>query len=255
MEEADKAFLGRVARLQGDLDAVQGRLWAQNDVLLRLQNDAAALKDQYVSLQERAAAALEALKTSAPSESTPFETAPSLETKFYEDAPKRSTRAWLPYAALAMAGFAMTLGMPRLYGRRAAPPITAPPPEALRAVLPIDFSARDVPPPPPIDAEVSRRDADEALNLVYDYVPPGSTRTIRELLQTQISAGTQASRGSPWVIEPAGDGRFLVTLRPGGDSASAPVYEFEVDPARRSVQPSQETEADLQSGPRLAARS
>jgi len=270
-ENDPAAFVSRVSRLQGDLEAVHSRLWAQHDVLLRLRNDAAGLKDQYRSLHERAAAALEALKAAPVPEAALRPETPDAEqpvpaeasklspklprgssvdnfgtlsgTRFYDDGPAPSARRWLPYGALALAGAAMMFGMPRLYARRADRPLPEPAPEALRAVLPIDFSSSSVPPPAPIDAVAGRGDADAALKLVYAFVPLGSRRSIGEL----------AGAASSSIVEPSGDGRFLVTLRPTG-SASGPVYEFEVDPARGSVQPSQETQADLEGAWRLASR-
>ncbi len=234
------------ARVDHSWDGLRARLRDHELALDGLRRDAALLRQGYDALRREATASLKAVKArqllvsdvdllTCSNKSTSQRLTPV--------APAAARGSWLPYAVLAGAAAAFTFAAPRLQralASRAAPAASTTAPE-VKPVLPIDFSQRADSPVAPIDGEVAPSDADRALALVYGFVPDGRRRAVREL----VPAG-------PALVDKTSDGRFLVTLRPG-DDPQAPIYEFEVDPARGSVEPSRETASGL-GGAQVAAR-
>lgn len=106
-------------------------------------------------------------------------------------------------------------------------------------------------PAAPASEEASRAEEEanvEALRLVYDYRPAGSSLSVRELLGPEIVASSE-SEASPWVVTRDEDGSVLVTFRPYGEILeNAPVYEFEVDLGAKTVRASNETALSLKLG-------
>lgn len=145
--------------------------------------------------------------------------------------------SWLPYVALAVVGVSLSFGAS---WRKPARP-------ALRlAAVPVPSSAQDKRPTP--DEESN----DEVLSLVYAFVPPGGRQRVQDVLKPELEA---SSGGSPWVIVHVDDKTALVSFRPYGESLeTAPVYEFVVDTADKTVIASPETIVNLKGGDIASAR-
>jgi len=85
--------------------------------------------------------------------------------------------------------------------------------------------------------------ANAALQLVYEYRPPGTERDILDLVGMQ-----EAVLGpSPWTIECASEERCNVSFNTRERTAEEPLYEFEVDLAAKTVTPSPATAQRLRS--------
>lgn len=162
----------------------------------------------------------------------------------------------LPYGLLLSLGLGLGLGSQRLAA--AARELMEPPAAATAAPQkPILASALmgGMAPEPARPAQASEESslADEeasieALRLVYDYKPASSSLSVRELLGPEIVASSE-SEASPWVVTHPEEGIALVTFRPYGEIIeNAPVYEFEVDLAAKTVRASDETSLSLRMG-------
>ena len=148
-------------------------------------------------------------------------------------APAARATSWVPaltyavFAAAALAAVAAT----RVKPARARLTIADVPPPMAGAIrepdAPVSTIADDL-----ANADV--------LTLVYAYVPPGGTRSVRDILARQI----ESAPGSPWVFARVDAKTTLVSFRPQGDDAA--VYEFAVDPASQVVSPSPDTLRALQ---------
>lgn len=90
--------------------------------------------------------------------------------------------------------------------------------------------------------------ADEAsntdvLSLVYSFTPPGSRRTVEEMLGPNPHSSAD---DSPWIFVNVDARTTLVSLRPYGDDPDAEAaYEFVVDRFTRAVSASADTVLNL----------
>lgn len=140
----------------------------------------------------------------------------------------------LPYAAMAAVVVVVSL----IVSQRTA-----------RATL-----SRELLPSPRLEAAVAAPSEEElnaeVLSLVYDYVAPGSRRSVQDVLRPELDT----AHDSPWTIVRVDDRTVLVSFRPYGETLeTAPVYEFEVDPVSKAVKASRETISNLR-GNLLAQR-
>lgn len=136
----------------------------------------------------------------------------------------------LPYGLLVAAGLALGHVSPQA---ASLPPLTA------RATV--------LPAPPLEETPVLGLSEEEAsfevLDLLYSYKPQGSDLSLQEILGPEIQS---AQNESPWVVTQDQGQVYRVSLQPYGDSREgAPLYEFEVDLAAKTVKASPETARSL----------
>jgi hypothetical protein len=167
--------------------------------------------------------------------------------------PRLSWRQFVPYAAIAVFGVAMSLAVTRRPPEPAQVTLktaSVPPPSLLdEPPAPAAAAAADTPAPPDEESNA------EVLALVSSFVPPGGRRSVAEILGPELD---DPSTESPWTIMRVDEHTTLVSLRPYGEILDgAPVYEFTVDPAAKTVTAGPETLANLRGAPaprRTAAR-
>ena len=108
---------------------------------------------------------------------------------------------------------------------------------AMRPVPPPELAAAPEPAPEPApQPELTSNEEAQILDLILTYVPPGSRRSIEDLLAPEL----EAVEGSPWMFARVDKRTTLVSFRGAADD-SEPVYEFVVDLDARTVSPSPET--------------
>jgi hypothetical protein len=169
-----------------------------------------------------------------PVETVPaFEVQPAQTPLAYVPAVPHPWLRFAPYAAVA--GLALLLHVGSALRERQAVP-------SLRVVEP---------PPPAAETAAVEPAAEEVsdqvvLALVHDFVPPGGSRSLAEILGEELES---PATDSPWTITRVDETTTLVSFRPYGEVLeSGPVYEFAVNAKTGAVQASPETLANLRGG-------
>jgi hypothetical protein len=148
--------------------------------------------------------------------------------------------SFIPYAAIAALAAMLSVLASHRPARASLPAAAVPPPAAIS--LSLDRAATAL--------QSEDENGTEVLSLVYSYVPPGSRRTVRDILGPELDSAAN----SPWTIIRVDARTTLVSFRPYSEALeTAPAYEFSVDTVAKTVTPSDETVQNLR-GNQIAAR-
>lgn len=247
----------RVEEQRRRLDVLRAGIEDLGGGLSAVGNGAEALSKDLRRPQPASPPLAAAAALSAPAASRPVLSLPAVEEEerlrrrpdvsyFPETTPSSWTRplVFAPYAAIAAVAVALSCAGPwqRTLAQR-LPSVRLSPPQEAPAAPPSDAAAAAAGPDLSMPSDDATEDA--VLKLVYSYRPGGAGKAVSELLAPEIDAAAE-SDAEAWVVEPGDPGHYLVTFRPDASAGSAaPIYEFDVDLAAKSVAASPETEEAL----------